>query len=84
MNSVPATPITYPALKKAFGMARIPVPRLPFSKCSSVSVFLWETKRVKSFASLSMGHESLKIADADEVATALLSRLLECNQLEVS
>lgn len=40
MTTVAIKPITYPALWKAFGIARIPVPKLPFSKWSNVSAFL--------------------------------------------
>lgn len=37
---VPMEPTMYPACEKALGMARMPVPRLPFSRCSSVSALL--------------------------------------------
>lgn len=40
MINVAIMPITYPALKNAFGIARIPVPKLPFSRWSMVSALL--------------------------------------------
>ena len=49
MKNVPTKPITSPAFKKALGMARIPVPKLPFSKWISVSVFLREEKVVAHY-----------------------------------
>ena len=49
MKIVPTKPITSPALKKALGMARIPVPKLPFSRWISVSVFLWENEVITPY-----------------------------------
>jgi hypothetical protein len=37
-------PTMRPALKKALGMARMPVPRLPFSRWIRVSTFLPEKR----------------------------------------
>lgn len=43
MAMVPKVPTTYPAFLNALGMAKIPVPRLAFRKCISVSKYLLTT-----------------------------------------
>lgn len=40
MMTVAIVPVTRPLLQKALGIARIPVPKLPFSRWINVSVFL--------------------------------------------
>lgn len=40
ISIVPTLPMSRPELKKALGIAKIPVPKLPFSKWIRVSEFL--------------------------------------------
>lgn len=44
--TVKIIPDTYPALKKACGIARIPVPRDPFNMWIRVSELLWKSERL--------------------------------------
>lgn len=42
ISKVETSPLNSPAFLKASGIAKIPVPKAPLSKCTSVSLFLQE------------------------------------------
>lgn len=46
MIIVAMTPTMRPLLQNAFGIAKIPVPRLPFSRCTRVAKFLEKRRHI--------------------------------------
>jgi len=75
MKAVPTEPIMYPANKNASGIAKIPVPKHPFSKWNNVSKFLEKSYRRDDVTCLSISMKSHNTTSMSNILSAYLGTL---------